>query len=310
MEQEILFIDKVHPSLEERLTNEGFNCVDVSRVSYLDLKKSYTNAIGLVVRSRVPMNVELISTFPKLQFIARFGAGMENIDLKYCQEKGIKCFKAPEGNMTAVAEHAMGMVLSLLNHFPRATNEVKNGIWLRAENRGTELESLTVGIIGYGYMGSALAKRLSSFGCDILVNDPYKEVTDNFVKQVDLDTIKRECNIISLHLPQSDETLGYISKIFIQEMLNPFYLINTARGKHVVSEDLLAGLQSGKILGAALDVLDREKASFEGIKKDAVLSQLLRLNNVIITPHIAGWTHQSNQKMADILLDQILSIYK
>ncbi len=304
----IVFIDVVHASLAERLTQGGFQCVQAELMSAEQIQKEYGNAHGLVVRSRFPIHREFISSFSQLKFIARFGAGMENIDVAYAEANGIRCLRAPEGNQTAVAEQALGMLLALLHRVIISSKEVAEGKWLREENRGTELESKTVGIIGYGYMGKAFADRVKAFGCEVLVYDKYIKVTDAGVRQVCLEELMGTADVVSLHLPLSEETLQFVDTQFIQNMAKPFYLINTARGQHVVSEAVQKGLENGKVLGACLDVLDREKSSFETAEQDAVIQQLATDPRVIITPHIAGWSHESNQKMADALLEKIMAL--
>lgn len=308
MTKTVIFIDKVHFKLQQKLVEQNFNYIDASNINKDNIVQLYNDSIGIVIRSRFSIDSKFISAFPNLKFIARFGAGMENIDVDYARSKNIACFRAPEGNMTAVAEQAIGMLLALSNNLFKSRKEVQAGIWKREENRGWELEGKTVGIIGFGFMGSALHQRLLGFGCKILVHDKYKTISNKNVKQVSLAEIQQQCDIISLHLPQSEETIGYVDSSFIKAMEKPFVLINTARGKHVVSEDLLTGLNSGKVIGACLDVLDKEKPSFENTQIDATLKDLLSRENVIITPHIAGWTQESNEKMADSLLRQILDL--
>lgn len=302
----IAFLDRVHQSLSERLQISNFTCLDACSYLRSDILERQPEWNGMILRSRIRVDKELIDSLPKLEFIGRFGAGMENIDVEYAKSKDIACFRAPEGNSSAVAEQATGMLLGLLHRINLAHEEVKQGIWLREENRGIELESKTVGIIGYGVMGKAFAKRLTGFGCKIIAYDKYAPANDGIAEAVSLEELKAKAQIISLHLPQSKETEYYINENFIESVQHPFVLINTARGIHVKSEDLLKGIQSGKVLAAALDVLDRESSSFEKAQMDGVIQELAVHPKVIITPHIAGWTMESNKKMADSLYKQIM----
>lgn len=312
MDKKVLFIDTVHPALEETLLQHGFSCVHEYKASAKSLESTLDQYHGLVIRSRVPLNEDFLKHATQLEFIARAGAGMENIDSEYCLKKNIALFNAPEGNRDAVAEHAMGMILSLFNKLHLVDAEVRKGIWKRAENRGYELMGKTIGIIGFGNTGSAFARRLRGFHMNVLAYDKYKSnFGSEHVFEVDLNTILEQADIISLHIPASKETSQMVNKKFIASVKKPFYLINTARGASVDTQALLDGLNEGKVLGACLDVFDFEKSSFAGVKqKDPVLAELIKSEKVLLSPHIAGWTHESHQKLSEVLAAKILAHYK
>ena len=243
-----------------------------------------------------------------LKFIARVGAGMENIDVEFAKSLGIKLISSPEGNRDSVAEHVVGMLLILMNRLFIASNEVKNGIWKREENRGDELLGKTFGIIGYGNMGKAVAKRLSGFGVRVIFYDILPNIGDEFATEVSLEILQKETDILSLHLPITPETRYFIDAEFILGMQKEFYFVNTARGENVKTKDLVEALKNGKIKGAALDVLEYEKSSFENLEmKNEDLDYLLQSEKAIVTPHIAGWTTQSKEKLAQVIVDKILS---
>lgn len=269
---------------------------------------------GIVIRSRFRITKELIDSAPRLRCIGRVGAGMENIDVAYAESKGIACLHAPEGNRDAVAEHAMGMLLSLLNHLKRADNEVRSGIWKRAENRGHEIKDKTVGIIGYGNMGSAFAQRLTGFGCRILAHDKYRQgFGDDKVQEASLEEIWQQADIISLHLPLTEETTYYVNEAFISRCKKNIYLINTARGKCLDTAALVRHLQSGKVKGACLDVLEYESASFENLDASQFpepMQYLVKNDKVVLSPHIAGWTHESNYKMSRVIAEKIMAYFR
>ncbi|WP_455000548.1 NAD(P)-dependent oxidoreductase, partial [Capnocytophaga leadbetteri] len=238
-------------------------------------------------------------------------AGLENIDVAYAESKGICLIAAPEGNRNAVGEHTLGMLLSLLNKFKKANNEIKNGKWLREENRGWELDGKTVGIIGYGNMGNSFAKKLRGFDCQVICYDILPNKGDENARQVTLVDFFRQADVVSLHTPQTPQTTGMINEAFINSFAKSFWFLNTARGKSVVTDDLVRALQSGKVLGAGLDVLEYEKASFEDFFSDKQMPEafkyLLEADNVILTPHIAGWTLESKEKLAQTIVDKIIN---
>ena len=310
----ILLLDKNHPLITEQLSAKGFVFKDDFTSSYDEVLKKISNYDGIIIRSRIPVDKNFLEHAKNLKFIARVGAGMENIDVEFAKSLGIKLISSPEGNRDSVAEHVVGMLLIVMNRLFIASNEVKNGIWKREENRGDELLGKTFGIIGYGNMGKAVAKRLSGFGVKVIFHDILPNLSDEYGTQVSLETIKNEADILSLHLPITPETHYIIDEKFISEMKKDFYFVNTARGKNVKTKDLVEALQSGKIKGAALDVLEYEKSSFENLDTSTSLSAsenedlkfLLSSEKVIVTPHIAGWTHQSKEKLAQVIVDKIL----
>jgi D-3-phosphoglycerate dehydrogenase / 2-oxoglutarate reductase len=305
----VLFLDSVHEILQQELEANGFVCDHDYASSYADIKSKIASYDGIVIRSRIPIDRGLLAA-GMLKFVARSGAGLENIDLAAANELGTQIFSSPEGNMDAVAEHAIGMLLMLMNHLKRADAEVRAGVWRRAENRGTEVKGKTVGIIGYGHMGSAFAQRLSGFGCKIIAHDKYKHGFGNEqVEEVSKAELLERSDIISLHLPLSLETHHYIDRSFILAAGKPFILINTARGLHVDIAALLDGLESGKVVGACLDVLEFEKSSFESIDTDhaTLFQQLIARADVVLSPHIAGWTHESYVKLSSFLAKKIVA---
>ncbi|MES2131130.1 MAG: 2-hydroxyacid dehydrogenase [Bacteroidota bacterium] len=310
----ILCIDSNHTILHETLMQQGFQCDlfwDRPKEELMQLIPQYE---GIVIRSKFKITKDIIDSAPNLKCIGRVGAGMENIDVDYASSKGIICVSAPEGNRDAVGEHALGMLLMLLNHLKRADYEVRHGIWKRAENRGLEISGKTIGIIGYGNMGSAFAQRLQGFDCNILAYDKYKTQFGNaFVKESTLEEILNNADIISLHLPLTDETHYLLNDAFINSCKKNIVVINTARGKCLNTTDLVKHLQSGKVKGACLDVLEYESVSFENIDATALpepMQYLLKSENVILTPHIAGWTHESNYKMSKVIAEKMTAVLK
>lgn len=308
----ILHIDSNHPLLWEQLQQAGFQNEADFTSSKQDIEAKIENYQGIVIRSRFKIDASFIDKATNLQFIARVGAGLESIDCDYAVAKGIRLIAAPEGNANAVGEHALGMLLSLFNQLNKANNEVKSGHWNREANRGLELEGKTIGIIGYGNMGKSFAKKLSGFDASVLCYDILASVGDANATQVSLATLQEQADIISLHTPWTPQTDKMIDADFIAKFKKPFWFINTARGNSVVTEDLVNALKAGKILGAGLDVLEYEKLSFEtlfeGVKPQA-FEYLLHANNVLLTPHIAGWTIESHQKLAQTIVDKICAVY-
>ena len=304
----ILLLDKNHPLITEQLSVKDFLLVEDFTSSYDEVLTKVADYDGIIIRSRIPIDQNFIEHAKNLKFIARVGAGMENIDVEFAQNSGIKLISSPEGNRDSVAEHVLGMLLILMHRLFISSEEVKNGIWEREVNRGDELLGKTVGLIGYGNMGKALAKRLSGFGCKVVFHDVLADIGDEFATQVSLEILKKEADILSLHLPITDSTRYLIDEKFISEMEKNFYFVNTARGKNVKTEDLVKALKSGKVKGAALDVLEYEKASFEKLdSENENLQFLLNSEKVIVTPHIAGWTVQSKEKLAQVIVDKILA---
>ena len=303
----ILLLDKNHPLISEQLLEKNFILEEDFISSYEQVLEKIDKYEGVIIRSRIPLDARLLEKGKNLKFIARVGAGMENIDVLKAQELGIKLINSPEGNRDAVAEHCLGMLLVLMNRLFISANEVKNNIWLREENRGEEIKGKTFGLIGYGNMGKALAKRLSGFGCEVIFYDIKPNLSDGFAKQVSLEELQANADILSLHIPLNDKTHYIIDEKFISEMKKSFYFINTSRGKNVKTSALIEGIKSGKVKGACLDVLEYEKSSFENLElENDDLQYLLNSEKVIVTPHIAGWTHQSKIKLAQTIVDKIL----
>ncbi len=309
----VVFLDTVHEILWQRLSDAGFACFDATQLTREECQKAIADAHGLVIRSRFPMNASFLQYAPDLQFIARSGAGMENIDETYCSQRGIQCFNAPEGNRNAVGEHALGMLLSLFNRLHIADAEVRSGQWRREENRGVELDGKTVGIIGFGNNGSAFAKKLRGFEVEVLAYDKYKQgFGDSFVKESTLADLFEKADIISFHIPQNEETLFLGNSEFFAAFRKSIYVINLSRGKIVETKALMEGIASGKILGACLDVLEYEKASFESFfdqHLDPTFTSLLQSKKVLLSPHVGGWTQESYYKLSDVLADKILAAY-
>lgn len=304
----ILLLDKNHPLITEQLSEKGFVLEEDFSSSYKQVLEKIHLYEGVIIRSRIPLDAHFLEKAKNLKFIARVGAGMENIDTSKAQELGIKLINSPEGNKDAVAEHVIGMLLVLMNRLFISSNEVKKGIWLREENRGEEILGKTFGIIGYGNMGKALAKRLSGFGCKTIFYDIKPNLSDEFATQVSLQELQENADILSLHTPLTEDTFYMIDEEFISKMKKNFYFINTARGKNLKTSALVNALKSGKIKGACLDVLEYEKTSFENLEtKNEDLEYLLNSEKAIITPHIAGWTHESKIKLAQVIVDKILA---
>ena len=304
----ILQLDTNHPIITEQLSAKGFMLDEDTTSTYDEVLEKIADYEGIILRSRIPVDQNFLEHAKNLKFIARVGAGMENIDVRFAEERGIKLISSPEGNRDSVAEHVVGMLLILMHRLFISSAEVKNGIWKREENRGDELLGKTFGIIGYGNMGKAVARRLSGFGVKVIFHDILPNLSDEFATQVSLETLKNEADILSLHIPITDETYHLIDAKFISGMKKDFYFINTARGKNVKTSDLVEAVRSGKVKGACLDVLEYEKASFENLEIENTDSAfLLQSEKVIVTPHIAGWTVQSKEKLAQVIVDKILA---
>ena len=308
----ILHIDSNHPLLWEQLEQAGFQNEADFTSSKQEVEAKIENYHGIVIRSRFKIDKTFLDKATNLQFIARVGAGLESIDCDYATAKGIHLIAAPEGNANAVGEHAIGMLLSLFNNLNKANNEVKSGQWKREANRGHELEGKTIGIIGYGNMGKSFAKKLRGFDVTVLCHDILPNIGDANAIQVSLSELQERADVLSLHTPWTPETDKMINADFINQFKKPFWLINTARGNSVVTADLVEALKSGKILGAGLDVLEYEKLSFETLfegEKPAAFEYLLQAENVLLTPHIAGWTFESHLKLAQTIVNKIRKIF-
>lgn len=310
----ILHLDTNHPILIEKLTKAGFTNDENYTSSEREIKRVISNYDGIVIRSRFNIDRNFLDAASQLKFIARVGAGLESIDEKYAQERGVSLISAPEGNRNAVGEHTLGMILSLFNKLNKADHEVRNGIWERERNRGTELDGKVVGIIGYGNMGKAFAKKLKGFDCKVIFHDIKKNIGDDNAAQVSLEVLQETADIVSLHTPWTPLTNNMVNITFIEKFQKPFWFINTSRGNCAVTADLVSALKSGRLLGAGLDVLEYEKDSFESLfdldEVPAALQELMKLDNVLLSPHIAGWTIESKLKLANVIADKIILNFK
>ncbi|WP_233897950.1 2-hydroxyacid dehydrogenase [Tenacibaculum piscium] len=308
----ILHLDSNHALLLNQLNDLGF----INEQDYTASKEIIETKInqydGIIIRSRFTIDKQFLDKATNLKFIGRVGAGLENIDCEYANQKGIHLISAPEGNRNAVGEHALGMLLSLFNKFRKADTEVRNGKWLREENRGIELDGKTVGLIGYGNMGKSFAKKLRGFDVKVLCYDIKPNVGDENCTQVSLEELQQKSDVLSLHTPQTSVTTNMINTDFINAFSKPFWLLNTARGKSVVTSDLVEALKSAKILGAGLDVLEYEKKSFENLfvnqEMPEAFQYLIKADNILLSPHVAGWTVESKQKLAQTIVDKIKKI--
>lgn len=310
----VFFVDTVHEVLKERLTKRGFECIDATSLSLEEFTLLGNQVDGIVIRARFFLNEEVLKYFPNVKFIARSGSGLENIDQRYCKTRNIPLFNSPEGNRLAVAEHALGMLLALINKFPQAQEQIQQGVWRREENRGEELSGKTVGIIGYGNNGKAFAKLLKGFDVKVLVYDKYLTgFGDAQVQESTMEAIHEQADVLSLHIPQNKETIDLVNEAFIHRFNKALYFLNLSRGKIVQTHALVDALKSGKIKGAGLDVLEYESKDFESMRsKDSsdVLDYLIQSNRVILTPHVGGWTHESYFKLSAVLADKILEHFE
>ncbi len=321
----ILHIDSNHPLLWEQLQQAGF----INHEDFNSPKETIEAKIhdyqGIVIRSRFKIDQTFLDKATNLQFIARVGAGLESIDCEYAISKNIQLIGAPEGNRNAVAEHTLGMILSLFNQLNVVHSEIKSGLWNRESNRGHELDGKTVGIIGYGNMGEWFAKKLRGFDVEVLCYDIQDNVGDSNARQVSLAELQQKTDVLSLHIPWTPETDKMVNTDFINAFAKPFWIINTSRGNNVITADLVSALKSGKILGAGLDVLEYEKLSFETLfvssqachpersrgtrELPEAFQYLLESKNVILSPHIAGWTFESHERLAQVIVDKIKAKY-
>ena len=306
----VLFIDSTHPRLLEMLEKAGFNCQYTPELSKDEMLAIFDQFDGFIIRSKFKLTKTELDKATRLKFIGRVGAGLENIDVPYAESKGITCFNAPEGNRDAVGEHALGMLLCLFNNLCRCNAEVGKGMWRREENRGLEIKGKTVGIIGYGNMGNAFAQRLKGFGCKVIAYDKYKfDYSDEFCEEKQLQALFDNCDILSLHIPQTEETMFMVNDDFLGKFKKPFFLINTARGKIVKISDLVKHLKTGQVRGACLDVLEYEKTSFEDLHANELpedFKYLIDSDNVLLSPHVGGWTQESNIKLSEVTAQKII----
>ena len=305
----VLHLDVNHPLIIEQFKELGFQNDEDYSSSKEEVEEKISGYDGIIIRSRFTIDKAFLDKATNLKFIGRLGAGLENIDTDYAKQLGIFLAAAPEGNRNAVGEHALGMILSLFNKLNKADNEVRNGKWDREGNSGLELDGKTVGIIGYGNMGKAFAKKLSGFDVEVICYDIVGGVGDANARQVGIMELKQKSQVLSLHVPQTESTMNMINAEFLEGFNNPLWLINTARGKCVVTEDLVAAMKEGKVLGAGLDVLEYEKKSFEDMFSDSQLPEaftyLIKAENVILSPHVAGWTVESKMKLAQTVVDKV-----
>lgn len=308
----ILHLDKNHPLLITQLVAAGYQNDEDYSSSKQEVEAKINNYQGIVIRSRFAIDKTFLDAATNLKFIARVGAGLESIDLDYAKSKNITLIAAPEGNRNAVGEHTLAMLLSLFNNLKQADSQVKQGLWNREANRGVELDGKTIGIIGYGNMGKAFAKKLNGFEVEVLCYDIKENVGDQNAKQVSLEELQQKADVLSLHIPWTPQTDKLVETSFISKFKKNFWLLNTARGKCVVTSHLVEALKSGKILGAGLDVLEYEKTSFESLFTEndlpQALQELIKMNNVLLSPHIGGWTVESKEKLAQVIVDKIRAI--
>ena len=308
----ILHLDTNHSLLINQLNGLGYSNDEDYTSSKQEIEKKIHLYDGFIIRSRFSIDRNFIDKATNLKFIGRVGAGLENIDCEYAQSKGIALIAAPEGNRNAVGEHSLAMLLSLFNKLNKADNEVRNGKWLREENRGIELDGRTIGLIGYGNMGKSFAKKLRGFDVEVLCYDIKAKMGDVNCKQVSLTELQEKADVLSLHTPQTELTKNMINSDFISGFKKPFWLINTARGKSVVTKDLVLALKSKKILGAGLDVLEYEKSSFENLFSDDKMPNafkyLIDSDNVLLSPHVAGWSLESKERLAQTVVDKIKNL--
>ena len=307
----ILHLDSNHPLLLEEFAALGFENHEDYTSPKAEIESKIMEFDGLVIRSRFSIDKDFLDKATNLKFIGRVGAGLENIDTAYAKYKGIFLASAPEGNRNAVGEHTLGMLLGIMNHMCKAHREVRKGKWDREGNRGVELDGKTIGIVGYGNMGKAFAKKLKGFDVEVLCYDIIGGVGDANARQVGILELQQKSDVISLHVPQTERTIGMINTEFIDAFQKPFWFLNTARGSCVVTKDLVQALKSGKILGAGLDVLEYEKKSFDFgdffMNKPKPFKYLRKAPNVLLTPHVAGWTKESHEKLAQTIVDKVKS---
>lgn len=309
----VLFVDSTHPLLPEKLEKSGMECDYRPEITLCQVGKVIHQYDGIIIRSKFPVDSELLSKASRLKFIGRVGSGLENIDVEFAGSRNIVCFNAPEGHRDATGEHAVGMLLALLNNICKANNEVKSGQWFREVNRGLEIMGKTIGIIGYGNTGSCFARCLSGFNSRILAYDKYKfNFSDQYVTESVLEDLYAECDIISINTPLTVETRHLVNNEFIGRFKKDIFILNTARGSIINTADLVTNLKTGKVKGAALDVLEYERSSFEELHRTNIPDDYLFLMEhprVVLTPHIAGWTHESNKRLAGVMAEKIIQSF-
>jgi D-3-phosphoglycerate dehydrogenase len=306
----VLIVDQMHESILGLLEKYGFEVTYVPKITRAAIFEQIGSYDGIIIRSKTPLDRELLEQATRLQFIGRAGAGLDQLDLDYLKERGVALFHAAKGNRDAVAEHALGGLLALLNHLAQADQQVRKGIWDREGNRGVELKGKTVGIFGYGNMGKAFAKRLKGFGVNVLAYDKYKkEFGEKGVQEVNWETLKKEADVLSIHVPLTAETRGFFTLEELKSFSKPFWLINTARGEVIRMETLNQALDQGILKGVVLDVLENEKFERFSPEQKLQFELLAKRENVLFTPHVAGWTVESYQKINEVLVEQILQTF-
>lgn len=309
LNRKVIFVDEPHPFLSDRLPALGFNCQFLYRAGREEILAAISDCFGLVVRSRIRIDHELLKAAGHLAFIARLGVGVEHIDMAYAAARGITVLTSPEGSRDTVAEHALGMLLMLMNHLGRADRQIRNGEWVRAGNRATELKGKTVGILGYGNMGTAFARRLQGFDVRVLAYDKFKtHYGDAFAEAVDLSTLQRESDVLSIHIPFTPENHYFVNAAFFKGFAKPIFLVNTARGTVLDTAALVEAMECGIVAGAALDVIEYEEMSFENLQPlhlPAPFQYLVHSDRTVLTPHIAGWSWESNEGHARTLAEKI-----
>ena len=310
--RKVVFIDTVHDVLRKKLIDHQYICVDATRFDANLVKKEIESAFGIVIRSRLALDESFLRNAKNLSFIARSGSGTENVDLVYCKQKGIQVFSSPEGNKNAVAEHALGFTLSLLNNIHRSNEEIKQGLWDRKNNTGKELYACTLGVIGCGNNGLAFAQKMRDLGATVLVYDKYKTIEEPGITQVPLQGLYSEVDILSFHVPQNEETIGMGNYMFFLKFKKPLIVLNISRGKVIETKGLVRAMKEKKVLKAALDVLEYETKSFERFFEKPLPEDFVFLKsnpNVILTPHIAGWTTQSYYELSNVLAQKIIKAF-
>ena len=305
----IIHLDENHILLKDELEKLGFKNYFDLKSNKKEIEKKISKYQGIILRSRIEIDKKFIDSCKNLKFIARVGSGLENIDTDYAKKKNIEIISAAEANANAVGEHAIGMLLTLLNKIIKSNNEIKHNIWAREQNRGIELDGKTIGIIGYGNTGKSLAKKLSGFSVRILCNDIIEDVSDKYATQVSINEIMKRCDIISINTNLNDSSFQLVNKDFINNCKKPFFLINTSRGECLKTSDIVDGIKTGKILGACLDVIENESKSFDYLKTNSDFEYLKKSEKVILTPHVAGWSIESKLKLAQVVLEKIKDLY-
>jgi D-3-phosphoglycerate dehydrogenase len=308
MNNRILIVDDLHPVFRERAEALGYQVDDRPLITRAETLSIISNYSGIAVRTKFLIDRELLDAGTNLQFVARAGAGLDNIDVAYAQSRNIELLNAPEGNRDAVGEHTVGLLLSLANKFRQADRQIRSGIWDREGNRGWELKGKTVGIIGYGFMGQSFARKLSGFEVDVIAYDKYKTgFTDNFATEVSMEQIVKQADVLSLHIPLTAETRQLVNEEYLFHFKKPIFFLNTARGEITNTQAVIDAIDKGKIIGAGLDVLEVEK--YPKLAEQPWYDALIGSGKVLLTPHVGGWTFESYRKISEVLADK-LSAFK